>query len=281
MEEGVQMSDLLGLAGQPALVVGGGYGIGRATAVLLARAGARVAVGDILPDRAAEVAKAVGGHAVVGDVTTEDGATGMVDEAHDLLGGLTRVANIVGGAAFRPHAETDLGFWEEELRFNLLHHMLVCRAAGRHMLTEGGGAIAMVASVSGVWGARNHASYGAAKAGVMSLARSLSDEWAGHGIRVNTVAPDIIATPRLVNSRPEPPEEAIAAMDGIAASEGVPMARFGRPEEIAGPLVFLLSDLASFMTGQCLVVDGGTMAHFPHGGSGAPPQRTGPKDTSS
>jgi NAD(P)-dependent dehydrogenase (short-subunit alcohol dehydrogenase family) len=267
------MSDLLGLAGEPALVVGGGFGIGRATAVMLARAGARVAVADIVADRATEVAKAVDGFAITADVTTEEGAAGAVDEAHQALGGLTRLANIVGGANFRPYAETDPSYWEAELRFNLLHHMLVCRAAGRHMLQDGGGAIAMVASVSGFWGARNHAAYGAAKAGVVSLARSLSDEWAGRGIRVNTVAPDIIATPRLLNSRPEPPVEAVAAMDGIAAAEGVPMARFGRPEEIAGPLVFLLSDLSSFMTGQCLVVDGGTMAHFPHSGSGAPPQR--------
>jgi NAD(P)-dependent dehydrogenase (short-subunit alcohol dehydrogenase family) len=266
------MSDLLGLAGEPALVVGGGFGIGRATAVMLARAGARVAVADIRPDRAAEVAKAVDGVAIVADVTTEEGAATAVDEAHAALGGLTRLANIVGGANFRPYAETALSLWEAELRFNLVHHMLVCRAAGRHMLQEGGGAIAMVASVSGVWGARNHAAYGAAKAAVASLARSLSDEWAGRGIRLNTVSPDIIATPRLVNSRPEPPDEAIAAMDRTAAAEGVPMARFGRPEEIAGPLVFLLSDLSSFITGQNLVVDGGTMAHFPHSGTGAPLQ---------
>lgn len=264
--------DLLGLDGEAALVVGGGFGIGRATAVMLAEAGARVAVADIIADRAKSVAAETGGHPIVGDVTDEAGARGIVDEAHDALGGLTRVANIVGGSHFREFESADRALWDTELQFNLIHHMYVCQAAARHMLAEGGGAIAMVASVSGIWGARRHAAYGAAKAGVNSLARSLSDEWAPRGIRLNTVAPDIIATPRLVNNHPDGPEKAVAAMDALAADEGVPIRRFGRPEEIAGPLVFLLSNLSSFMTGQCLVVDGGTMVHFPHGGVGDPGQ---------
>ena len=136
---------------QPTLVVGGGYGIGRATALMLAQAGARVAVADIIGERARGVADEIGGHAIVADVTAEDGARAIVDEAHDALGGLTRVANIVGGASFRDFETTDLAHWEAEFRFNLVHHVLVCQAAGRHMLAEGGGAIAMVASVSGLW----------------------------------------------------------------------------------------------------------------------------------
>ncbi len=268
------MADLLGLQNQPALVVGGGFGIGRATALMLAEAGSRVAVADIIPERAKSVAAEIGGHAVVGDVTSEEGARAIVDEAHDVLGGLTRVANIVGGARFRDFESTDPAHWEAEFRFNLLHHVFVCHAAGAHMLAETGGAIAMVASVSGIYGARDHAAYGAAKAGVASLARSLSDEWAPRGVRLNAVAPDVIATPRLVNSHPEGPERAIAIMDALAADEGVPIRRFGRPEEIAGPLVFLLSNLSSFMTGQCLVVDGGTMVHFPHRGIGDPKRRS-------
>jgi NAD(P)-dependent dehydrogenase (short-subunit alcohol dehydrogenase family) len=268
------MADLLGLHDQPALVMGGGFGIGRATAVMLAEAGCRVAVADIIPERAKNVAAEIGGHAIVGDVTIEESARAMVDEAHDVLGGLTRVANIVGGAHFRDFESTDTAHWESEFRFNLLHHVFLCHAAGRHMLAEGGGAIAMVASVSGIYGARHHAAYGAAKGGVASLARSLSDEWAPRGIRLNAVAPDVIATPRLVNSHPEGAERAIAVMDALAADEGVPIHRFGRPEEIAGPLVFLLSNLSSFMTGQCLVVDGGTMVHFPHRGIGDPQRRS-------
>jgi NAD(P)-dependent dehydrogenase (short-subunit alcohol dehydrogenase family) len=259
------MKDLFGLQDAAALVVGGGYGSGRLTALYLARAGARVAIADIDADRAHGVANEIDGHAIVGDVSSEEGANAVVDQAHEVLGGLTRVANIVGLVNIAPFAETNLAQWERQLRLNLYSQMLVCHAAGRHMLAEGGGVIAMVASVSGFYGARNQAAYGIAKAGVMSLARTLSDEWAPHGIRINCVAPDITAVPRLTDAMPLPTADALARLDALATAEGVPMRRFGRTEEIAKPLLFLLSDLSSFITGQTLVLDGGTMVHFPHG----------------
>lgn len=262
------MKELFGLEGQPALVVGGGYGSGRLTAMLLAEAGARVAVADIDADRARAVAAEVGGHAIAADVTTEAGAMGAVDEAYEVLGGLTRVANIVGLVNMKPFLDTDPAHWAAQLQLNLYSQMHVCRAAGRHMVGEGGGgrggAIAMVASVSGIYGARNQVAYGIAKAGVMSLARTLADEWGPHGVRVNCVAPDITAVPRLLDQMPGTVEESLAQFDSMAQAEGVPLRRFGRTHEIAGPLLFLLSDLSSYMTGQTLVVDGGTMVHFPH-----------------
>ena len=257
------MKAMLGLEGQPALVVGGGFGIGRETAILLAKAGARVAVADVDPGRAEEVAREVDGHPLVGDVTTEAGARALVDEAHEVLGGLTRLANIVGRVEMLEFEDTDPALWDGQIRLNLLQQMYVCHAAGRHMRATGG-AIAMVASVSGFYGARRHVAYGAAKAGVLSLARSLADEWGPYGIRVNTVAPDINATPRILAKSNQPGDEALARMDAKAASEGVPLRRCGRPVEVAGPLLFLLSDLSSFVTGQCIVSDGGTMVHFPH-----------------
>ncbi len=268
------MSEILGLEGQPALVVGGGYGSGRLTAKLLAEAGARVAVADIDGGRARSVASEVGGHAITADVTTAAGATGAVEEAHDALGGLTRVANVVGLVDMRPFLDTGPEFWAAQLQLNLYSHMLVCRAAGRHMVAEGGGAIAMVASVSGIYGARNQVAYGVAKAGVMSLSRTLADEWGPHGVRVNCVAPDITAVPRLTDQMPGSGEEARARLDSMARAEGVPLRRFGRTHEIAGPLLFLLSDLSSYMTGQTLVVDGGTMVHFPHRTGGDRPLDT-------
>jgi 3-oxoacyl-[acyl-carrier protein] reductase len=258
------MKEIFGLEGEPALVVGGGYGMGRELAHLLARAGARVAIADINPDRAKAVADEIGGAALVGDITNFESATAIVDEAHALLGGLTRVANIVGLMKGGTFIDTDLAHWEAQLRLNLYSQMFVCHAAGRHMLKERGGSIAMVASVSGIYGARNQVAYGIAKAGVMSLARTLSDEWAGRGVRINCVAPDITATPRLTAEMPGSEAEALARFDAMAVSDGVPMARFGRPDEIAKPLLFLLSDMSSFMTGQTLVIDGGTMVHFPH-----------------
>lgn len=260
---------LLGLDGKPTLVVGGGSGIGRATALLLASAGAHVAVADLDGGRAEQVrdeVTAAGGTAVAvaGDVTTPEGATAVVGQAHTGLGGLTGVVNIVGVAGWGPLLDMDLAAWETDLRMNLTHHLLVAQAAARHMIADGtGGAFAMVTSVSGLYGAPNHAAYGAAKAGAMALARSIANEWGPHGIRANCVAPDIIKTPRVVASFEA---QGVHDIDAIAAGEGVPLARWGTPEEIAGPLVFLLSDLSSFMTGQTLVVDGGTRALFPHGG---------------
>jgi NAD(P)-dependent dehydrogenase (short-subunit alcohol dehydrogenase family) len=256
--------DRFGLEGKPTLVVGGGYGIGRETSLLLADAGARVAVADIDPERAAAVADEVGGVAVVGDVTDPDGARKVVDDAYERLGGLERVANIVGLATFVDDVfAIDTDVWEHDLRMNLVHHLHVSRAAARHMIDDGtGGAFALVASVSGIYGAARHAAYGAAKAGVMSLARAMASEWGPHGIRVNCVAPDVIMTPRLLAGQVVPPE-------GTPPGAEVVLGRWGRPQDIAGPLVFLLSELSSFMTGRTLVVDGGSMVHFPHGMPGA------------
>jgi 3-oxoacyl-[acyl-carrier protein] reductase len=257
------MSNVFGLDGKPALVVGGGSGIGRETAKLLAEVGARVAVADLDADRADEVAKEVGGIAISGDVTDPAGAQRVVDEAHEALGGLSAVANIVGLAAWADLLSVDLATWEGDLRINLTQHLLVGRAVARHMIADGvRGALAIVTSISGIYGAPNHAAYGAAKAGATNLARSMANEWAQYGIRVNSVAPDVIATPRVVAGFEG---RGVSDMNSIVAEEAL-LGRWGRPEEIAGPLVFLLSDLANFITGQNLIVDGGSNARFPHSG---------------
>ena len=258
------MQEVLGLAGQPALVVGGGYGSGRETARLLARAGARVAVADIDGDRARAVAQEIGGHAIAGDVTSETGAAAMVDEAAHALGGLTRLANIVGGVKLAPFLSTDLAHWQDQMNFNLYQQMGVCKAAGKHMQAAGQGSIALVSSVTGIYGARNQVAYGAAKAALISFVKTLADEWGAYGIRVNSVAPDNTLTSRLIDRTGQPAAKALAEFDSRAAADGAPLRRGGREREIAGPLLFLLSDLSSFMTGQCLVVDGGLMVHFPH-----------------
>lgn len=261
--------DVFGLRDQPVLVVGGGSGIGRATALLLGRVGARVAVADLDHARASEVAAEVAALgvqsvAVAGNVTDPTDAQRVVDEAHTALGGLHSLINIVGVASWSDLLSMDLAMWESDMRSNLTHHLFVGRAAARHMIADGvSGRIAIVTSISGIFGAPNHAAYGAAKAGAMALARTMANEWAVHGIRVNSVAPDIIATPRVVAGFVE---RGVSDMNAIVAADGVPMARWGTPDEIAGPLVFLVSDLSGFITGQNLVVDGGTQSRFPHGG---------------
>lgn len=258
--------NLLGLEDKRAVVLGGGYGIGRATALLLARAGAAVAVADLDASRAAAVTEeiaALGGRAVAlqGDVTDRARAESIVDDAAAFHGGLDVVVNMIGLAAWGTLFELDDDTWDLDFARNLRHHVWVGRAAARHMIEQGtGGAMAMVASVSGIYGAPRHAAYGAAKAGVMSLTRTMAQEWGRHGIRVNAVAPDMIATPRILASY----DTAGADPDAAARGSRMPLGRMGTPEEIAGPLVFLVSDLASFVTGQTIIADGGTHAAFPH-----------------
>lgn len=264
------MTDLLGLASTPSLVIGGASGIGRATALMLGRVGASVAVSDLDAAGAEKVAaeiRAAGGKAVSlgGDVLEPAGAKAVVDGAHAALGGLEVVVNIVGFAGWSSLLEMDLATWNLDIRRNLDHHLFVGQAAARRFVADGvAGRIAMVASVSGLYGAPNHSAYGAAKAGVMALARSMADEWGQYGIRANAVAPDCILTPR---AKAGFDARGVTDIDGIVRDDGMPLARWGNPDEIAGPLVFLVSKMSSFMSGQTLVVDGGMKAHFPHAGA--------------
>ena len=251
--------NILGLQGRRALVVGGGFGMGRASALLLADAGADVAVADLDRDRATEVAsevraKGVKSVALSADVTVDAAAKELIGQAAAALGGLDVLINIVGMAAFKSLFDFDEALWDKEFSRNLRQHLFVSRAAARVMADQGtGGRIAMVASVSGIYGAPNHGPYGAAKAGLMALGRTMAQEWGRYGIRVNCVAPDAIATPRV---------RASYAMQGkdegtVAKDLRAPLGRLGEPEEIAGPLVFLVSDLSSYVNGQTIIADGG------------------------
>ncbi|MEO5841849.1 MAG: SDR family NAD(P)-dependent oxidoreductase [Acidimicrobiales bacterium] len=259
-------ASVFGLHGKKSLVVGGGFGIGRASALLLARAGADVVVADLDLARAKAVADEVAAlgvrsTALTGDVTQRAQAEDLVDQAAMFHGSLEVVINMVGTAAWADLMTVDDDTWTLDLTRNLTQHLYVGRAAAKHMIDQGtGGRIAVVASVSGLYGAPNHGAYGAAKAGLMDLVRTMAQEWGRHGIRVNGVAPDMIATPRVLAAYAEQG----VTPDDAARSDGAPLGRFGTPDEIAGPLVFLVSDLAGFMTGQTLVVDGGQRAAFPH-----------------
>ena len=257
---------VFGLQGKKSLVVGGGFGIGRASALLLARVGADVVVADLDLERAKAVSEeitalGVRSSALTGDVTQRAQAEDIVAQAAAFHGSLEVVINMVGTAAWANLLSVDDETWAVDLSRNLTQHLYVGRAAAKLMIDQGtGGRISVVASVSGLYGAPNHGAYGAAKAGLMDLVRTMAQEWGPHGIRVNAVAPDMIATPRVLAAYAD---QGVNPNDA-ANADGAPLGRFGTPEEIAGPLVFLVSDLAGFMTGQTLVVDGGQRAAFPH-----------------
>jgi NAD(P)-dependent dehydrogenase (short-subunit alcohol dehydrogenase family) len=259
-------ANVLGLTGKNALVVGGGFGMGRETALLLARVGANVAVADLDLARAQAVqaeVEALGGKAtaIAGDVTRAEDARRVVDEAVAFFGRLEVVCNVVGLASWADLFGIDDDAWANQFAINLVHHANIGRAAARHMIDNKiPGRMAFVASVSGLYGAPMHAAYGAAKAGLMALVRTMSQEWGPYGIRVNAVAPDLIATPRVkagFDAQGITPAQ-------VAAREGVSLGRMGEPFDIAGPLVFLVSDLSAFISGQTIISDGGTHAAFPH-----------------
>jgi len=240
------------LEGRKAIVTGGGSGIGAVTARRLAAEGARVAVLDI--DRAAAevVAAEIGGVAVAVNVVDGDAVERATVEAVDALGGLTTVFLNAGIGSLKPlHAYTEKE-WDLLVDVNLKGTFHGLRAAVPHLQAAGGGAVVTMASVSGIRPTRGEAPYAAAKAGIIALTRSAALEYGPDGIRVNAVSPGFIRTPLT--------EFAWSMPDHVAAIEaGTPLGRAGTADDIASVVVFLTSDLAAYVTGHNLVVDGGAM----------------------
>jgi 2-deoxy-D-gluconate 3-dehydrogenase len=161
------------------------------------------------------------------------------------------VVNNAGGINFTvPFLDMRITGWEKVMRLNVDAVLYVCQAVGPHMRERGSGSVINVASVAGLAAAPSLMPYGAAKAAVISVTKTLAVEWAPSGIRVNALCPGWTAT-ELNRNMWDTPD------GGQATIANVPMGRWGRPEEMAGPAVFLASDASSFMTGQTLIVDGG------------------------
>lgn len=247
------------LTGRAALVTGASRGIGRAIAEAFAAHGADVALSGRDTSALGEVRAAVealGRRAVVlpADVTDAEAVRAMVADAIAGLGALDVVVNNAGGNTFQaPFTELRPAGWDKGLRLNLDSVVEVCRAVAPHLLERGRGSVINVASVAGLVAAPGMAHYGTAKAAVIALTRTLAVEWAGAGVRCNALVPGWVATDLTAFARQH--DEV-----GRALLARVPMGRWGRAEELAGPAVFLASDAASFVTGQVLVADGGLTA---------------------
>jgi len=253
---------VLDLGGKAALVAGAGQGIGRATAHLLASAGARVAVLDSHLDRAESVVKEIEtagarGFAIEANVTDRKQAERAIAVAEQGVGPLDIVANIIGSASWAPVVSMEDSVWERDLLHNLKHHVYLSRAAARSWVEHGRpGSYCAVGSISGMFSSASHAAYGAAKAALLSFVRSAAEEWWPHKIRVNAVSPGMVRTPRI---------EALWTGEGTQRPSEDLLERMAMPEDIAGAITFLVSDLAKKITGQVIVVDGGFTTRFPYG----------------
>ena len=247
---------LLRLDGRRFIVIGAGQGIGRQAAHALASAGANLFCIDVDADLAADIAQEVGGVAGVGDATQRADAERLFDEARAALGGLDGVVDIIGMARFEDLVTLTDEDWDWHFDICIRHAFLATQLGGRALSADGGGVIVFVASVSGITSAPRHAAYGAAKAGLMSLVRTAAVELGPSGVRVNAVAPGVVWTPRVSQYLGE---------DGRMRNEAnTPLRRVAQPADIAAGILFLASDLAGYVTGQTLVVDGGVGAKFPY-----------------
>ncbi|MER7691991.1 SDR family oxidoreductase [Streptomyces sp. NPDC097610] len=243
---------LIDLTGKHVLVLGGGLGIGRQTCLAAAGVGARVSVVDTDHARAKAVADEVGGLALTGDATSRADVERFVEEAVTHFGPVHGLADIIGISDNGPLSEVTDELWQRGLDLNLRHVFLALQIGAKAM-TEGGSMV-FVGSVSGLRSAPGHAVYGAAKAGLANLVSTASLEL-GPDIRVNVVAPGQTATPRVAERHPEP-----GYYD--KAAEQVPLGRVGRTSDIASAILFFLTDLSEWVTGQTLVVDGGAGRRF-------------------
>ncbi len=251
------------LQGKVGLVTGGGDGIGRATSLMFAKDGAKVAVADVRLSAAEETAALIreaGGEAIAieADVSDESAVKAMVDKALEVFGQLDCACNNAAGAGgFNPVQDVEAANWDHCHNVTLKGVWLCLKYEIPAMLSNGGGAIVNIASLSGVRGEALQAPYSAAKGGVIALTRTAAAENAQKGIRVNAVNPGGILTRAIENYFENVP----GAKEHTAGTHA--MRRLGKPEEIADAVSYLCSDRASFITGHSLNVDGGVMVN-PH-----------------
>lgn len=241
------------LTGRVAVVTGGGAGIGRGIAAGLAAFGARVAIWERDPQSCAQAAESVGALGITTDVRDSAQVDAALQRTGDELGTPTILVNNAGGVFASPLLETSENGWDALYRANLRHVLLCSQRVARQIVAAGlPGSIISVTSIEGVRAAPGYAAYAAAKAGVINYTKTAALELAPHGIRVNAIAPDITLT------------EGLAELGGAAALSGighvVPLGRPGHVDEIASAAVFLASDMAAYLTGQTLHIDGGTHA---------------------
>ncbi len=256
---GHALAELISLEGRVGLVTGGAQGLGRAIAQRLAEAGASLLIGDIDAAGAAAVAMDLSERfdvACIGtflDVSVASSLESAADRAESELGSLDIWVNNAGIYPSTPALQLSDEEWHRVIEVNLSGTFFGCRAAGRHMTAAGrGGVIVNLASVAGLRGRGPGIShYAASKHGIVGITRQLAVEFAPQGIRVLTVAPTTIITPGVEEKQP-----------GVDLTRTLvrPLGRAGQPDDVARVVLFCVSDLSLFMSGNCVEVDGGELA---------------------
>jgi NAD(P)-dependent dehydrogenase (short-subunit alcohol dehydrogenase family) len=249
------------LLGKSAVITGGAAGIGRATAELFAREGARLVLADINVDGLSTLRESLANVTddvvvVTADVSKPEDTHRIIETAVERYGRLDIAIANAGIIPLASVVEATPADWDEVMSIDGRGMFLTCKYAIEQMLINGGGSIVCLSSISGMAGQARQSTYGPAKFVATGLTKHLAVEWASSGIRVNAVAPGTINTERVKRLPEEPggPEY----LETIKAAH--PMKRLGEPSEVAEAILFLASDQASFITGAVLPVDGGFLA---------------------
>lgn len=249
----------MNLSGKTALVTGGGRGIGRAIALALAHEGAEVAVLDILEDHAEAVAReieALGVKALAlgADLTRRADVERAVAATIAQFGQLDVLVNNAGWDRLEPFLESDEATWDRIIAINFKAVLYTSKAALPHMVARRSGKVVNIASDAGRVGSSGEAVYAGTKGAIIAFSKTLARELARSGVTVNVVCPGLTETPLLEGIRAQS-EKSAKVIEAV--TRAIPLGRVGRPEDVAGAVVYLTSPAADFVTGQTLSVSGG------------------------
>ena len=243
------------LEGKVCLITGAGSGIGRATATLFAREGARVLATDIDEEAARTTASEIGGQAWQLDVTDEIRCHAVVEEAVQQAERIDVLFNNAGIAGIGILHETSCALWDRVMAVNVRGVFLVSKAVLPHMLARRSGSVINMSSCIAEIGLTQRASYGASKGAVLALTRCMQADYAGFGIRVNAILPGTIRTPLVDRYLQESYADPAAGLESIRKRQLT--GELGRPEDVAYAALYLASDESSFVLGTAMYVDGG------------------------